>query len=238
MKTLRIIIVVLIVMTLGAFFWVTAGSDPEILLLDRLQSSDQGVVLMVLIICTLTLLSTLAGLPVFYLAVALGFLLDFAPAFLFALAINLAGVMAAWHMVRHIFTSSFQERYGKKKLIKRINRRIEKHGMWPVVFSRAIYVIPTNIINYSFPLSKITYRKYLVGTMIGLVPECLVNVSTGYLLRHEVMLLNNPEQNLLKIVVIAVSMVVMIGLFLFFRYRRKRNARIRLKEVVPMLDDQ
>ena len=232
MKTLRIIIIALIVLALGAFFWITAGSEPETLLLDRLQSGDQGLVPMVLIICALTLLSTLAGLPVFYLALALGFLLDFAPAFLIAMGVNLLGVMGAWYMVRYIFTSSFQEKYGKKKLIRRINKRIEKHGMWPVVFSRSIYVIPTNLINFSFPLSRITTRQYFLGTLLGLIPECLINVLSGYLIKHEVILLSSPDARTWQIVVVGAFILLFAAALILVRVLKRKKKFKKLK-VVP-----
>jgi len=238
MKAIRIAVIVIILALLAGFFIFSAGNDTQQWVLHSMEEWENSHFWLVLVIFGLTLISTLTGLPVLYLSVALGFFLAYLPALAFAMVINLVAVMTTFVFVRKLYYSYFKKKYGDRKLIRSINRRIRKYGFWTVALTRAVYFIPTNIINYSFPLSKITYRKYLVGTMIGLVPECLVNVSTGYLLRHEVMLLNNPEQNLLKIVVIAVSMVVMIGLFLFFRYRRKRNARIRLKEVVPMLDDQ
>ncbi len=86
---------------------------------------------------------------------AIGFLLDFTPAMLICWGVNVLAVMASFYMVRSAFTEYFTRKY----------------GLWSVVFSRAIYIIPTNLINFSFPLSKISTRSYLAGTMIGLIPE-------------------------------------------------------------------
>ncbi len=47
-------------------------------------------------------------------------------------------------------------------------------------------IIPTNMINFSFPLSNISARSYFLGSVIGLIPECLLNVLTGTLIKHEV----------------------------------------------------
>ena len=156
MKLLRIIIIAFIVIAVGAFILVTAGKDPEALLLERLTLADQRLVLAVLLLSAFTLLSTLTGLPIFYISLAMGFILNFVPAMLICWGVNIVAVMAAFYMVRFAFSDYFQEKYGKKKLIRRINKRIGKYGLWTVVFSRGIYIIPTSLINFSFPLSRIS----------------------------------------------------------------------------------
>ena len=220
MKQLRIIIIVIIVITVGAFFWLTAGSDPETLLFERINEPDQRHVYLVLLLCGFTLLSTLSGLPIFYLSLTLGFLLNFTPALLVCWGINIMAVMATYYMVRFAFTSYFRERYGKKKLIKRINKRIEKYGMWTVVFSRSIYIIPTNIINFSFPLSSISTRSYFLGTITGLIPECTLNVLTGYLIKHEVILLSAPETRNWQALVIGGFLLLFALVLILLRIRR------------------
>ena len=138
MKVLRILIISIIVLAVGAFIWLTAGSDAQSLLFERIMITDQRMVLLVLLLSVLTLMSTLTGLPIFYLSMALGFLLNFTPALLICLGVNLLSVMATFYMVRFAFTSYFRERYGQKKLIKRIEKRIRKYGLWTVVFRRGI----------------------------------------------------------------------------------------------------
>ena len=228
MKQLRIIIIAFILLAAGAFIWITAGNDAEKLLFDRLEVTDRHHLSLVLLICAFTLLSTLAGLPVFYLSMALGFLLAFIPAMLICLVVNAAAVMATFYMVRYAFSDYFKEKYGKKKLIRRINKRIRKYGPWTVVFSRAIYIIPTNLINFSFPLSTISSRSYLLGTVIGLVPESLINVLTGYLIKHEVILLSAPETRTWQALVIGGFILVLSLTFILFRIRQKRR-KMRLK---------
>ena len=63
MRALRIIIVAFILITVGIFIYLTAGTDAETLLFDRILLLDQRTILLVLLICSFTLLSTLTGLP-------------------------------------------------------------------------------------------------------------------------------------------------------------------------------
>ncbi len=238
MRFLRIAVIVVIAAFLGGFFLATSGTDKQQLVLDSMEGWSTHHIWLILVVFGLTLLSTLTGLPVLYLSIALGFFLSYLPALALSWAFNLLAVMITFLFIRKLYSDYFKKKYGSRKLIKRINKRISRHGLWTVAVTRSIYFIPTNIINFSFPLSKISGRKYLAGTMIGLVPESIINVTTGYLLKHELLLLHAPQENLVKIVVIGLSLVLMVTVFLFFRYRKKRSERIRLKEYVPLLEKE
>lgn len=233
MKHLRIIIIAFILLTVAAFIWLTAGSDAQTLLFERIVLTDQRIVSLVLLICALTLLSTLTGLPILYLSMAIGFLLNFTPAILICWGVNILAVMASFFMVRSAFTEYFREKYGEKKLIKRINKRIGAYGLWTVVFSRAIYIIPTNLINFSFPLSSISTRSYLAGTMIGLIPECLVNVLTGYLIKHEVILLSAPETRTWQAAFIGAFILLLLLVSILLRMRQKRRKKFSTLKEIP-----
>lgn len=233
MKQLRILIIAFILLTVGTFVWLTAGTDAQSLLFDRIMLGDQRVVFLVLLISVLTLLSTLSGLPILYLSMAMGFLLNFTPALLICWGVNVLSVMASFFMVRSAFTEYFREKYGEKKLIKRINKRIAKYGPWSVVFSRGIYIIPTNIINFSYPLSNITTRSYLLGTMIGLIPECLINVLTGYLIKHEVILLSTPETRNWQAVIVGAFILFTLLIFILLKIRQNRRKKFRTLKGIP-----
>ena len=233
MKQLRIIIIAFILLTVGAFIWLTAGTDAQTLLFERIVLTDQRIVFLVILICAFTLLSTLTGLPILYLSMAIGFLLNFTPAMLICWGVNVLAVMASFFMVRSAFTEYFREKYGEKKLIKRINKRIGNYGLWTVVFSRAIYIIPTNLINFSFPLSSISTRSYLVGTMIGLIPECLINVLTGYLIKHEVILLSAPETRTWQATFIGAFILLLLLVFILLRVRQNRRKKFSVLKGIP-----
>ncbi len=233
MRALRIIIITVIVLSLGAFLWFTAETDVRSLLFERIMVTDQRMLLLVLLLGIMTLFSTLTGLPVLYFSMALGFLLDFAPAFLISLGMNLLSVMAAYYMVRRVFTDYFREKYGQKKLIKRIEKRVKKYGLWTVVFSRGIYIVPTNVINFSFPLSSMSPRSYFLGTALGLLPECLINVLTGYLVKHETILLSAPETRTWQALIIGGFILLFILAFILIRIRQGKRKKYRTLNQVP-----
>ncbi len=231
MKQLRIVIVAFIGVTVGVFLYLTAGSSAEVMLFERIMNDPPQMASMVLLIGAFTLLSTMTGLPVFYLSMALGFLLPLWPALLISWGVNLVSVMASYFMVRSAFTTYFKQRYGKKKLIRRINKRIRKYGLWTVVFSRAVYIFPTSLINFSFPLSNISTRSYLLGTLLGLIPECLLNVLTGYLIKHEVILLSSQEAQTWRILVLAAFILLFALVFILLRIRQRKKKLRKLKAI-------
>jgi uncharacterized membrane protein YdjX (TVP38/TMEM64 family) len=233
LKTLRIVIIAIIVIAIGAFVWITAGSEAQSLLFERIMITDQRIASLVLLLIAITLLSTLTGLPILYLSMAIGFLMNFTPALLICLGVNTISVMATFYMVRKAFTGYFQEKYGQKKLIQRIDKRIGKYGLWTVVFSRGIYIIPTNVINFSFPLSSISPRAYLLGTAIGLVPECVINVLTGYLIKHEVILLSAPETRTWQALVIGAFILLFVLAFILLRVRQNRRKKFKALKQIP-----
>lgn len=227
----------MIVLMLAAFFYFTLDNDPQAVLLHSIEEWRQEYLWIVLIIFGLTLISTATGLPVLYLGVALGFFLKFIPALIFAWSMNLLAIMLTYILINRVFSDYFRKKYGDKKFIKSINKRIKKYGHWTVAFSRSVYIIPTNIINFSFPLSKITARDYLAGTMIGLIPEVLINVTTGYMIRHEILLMGSPEQNLIKILLIAGFFIILALLFIFLRYRKNKLEKTRISEIVLPMEE-
>jgi uncharacterized membrane protein YdjX (TVP38/TMEM64 family) len=102
-----------------------------------------------------------------------------------------------------------------------------------VAFSRAIYIIPTNVINFSFPLSHISVRSYLWGTLAGLIPECLVNVLAGYLIKHEVILLSAPESRTWQVLVIGGFVLLFTAIFVVVRMRKGKKSMLQSMDAIP-----
>jgi uncharacterized membrane protein YdjX (TVP38/TMEM64 family) len=227
-----------VILVMGGFFYITTETDPQQFIFDVLQQWDAKYVWIVLIVFGLTVFSTLTGLPVFYLMVALGFFMSFLPALGLSWLINLVAIMTTYFVVKKIYSSYFINKYGKKKIIQKINKRMKKYGLWTIVLTRSVYIIPTNIINFSFPLSKITIKQYTIGTMLGLIPECLINVTIGYLLKKGILLVNAPEQNLLKAAFIAFFLLILVTGYLLYRYLRNRSGKGKIEDIVPLLGDK
>ncbi|MCF8224455.1 MAG: VTT domain-containing protein [Bacteroidales bacterium] len=233
----RITIVIIILLFLGGFFMISAEYDLQSELIQFLEKLETAYIWIVLIIFGLTLFSTLAGLPVLYLGVALGVFIPYLPAVGIAWFISLISVMTTFYMVKSVFSRNIKERYGSKKMMKKINKRIKKYGLWTVALSRSIYIIPTNIINFSFPLSRITLRQYFNGTMMGLIPESFINVTTGYLLKNQIILLTAPQKDLVSILISTAALAVIALVIVILYYRKRKVKKARINDIIPPLNE-
>ncbi len=238
MKILRIVLISLIFLLLGTFVFLTVREDPQELVINILENQNNSLFWLVIIIAGLTIFSTLTGLPVLYLSIALGFFLEFVPALIFSWLINFVAVILTFYMVRKVFTAYFRKKYGGKKILLKIDERIKKYKFWPVALARSIYVIPTSIINFSFPLGKIRLKQYVIGTAIGLVPECFINVISGYLLKQQMLLLKEEELNLLKLLIISAFLLIIAVGILYIHYRRRKVRKARMNEIFPQEEEE
>jgi uncharacterized membrane protein YdjX (TVP38/TMEM64 family) len=123
----------------------------------------------------------------------------------------MAGLIVTFIMVRYLFRNSFERRFGSKKIVERINVQIEKHGIWTVIFLRAIYVVPSSILNYSFGFTRIKTTTYLLGSAIGFLPVVFVNVWVGNLLANETMTSDSFNLNVI------LGGILIIGLAYLFK---------------------
>lgn len=224
MKVLRILFLLLLLFSIAAFITLAARQDPETWLFETIGLIDDHPAFLILIISLLTMVFTLTGLPVFYLAMALGYVFGFGGGSILAWLINLLSVALTFAAVRYLFSDYFRKLAERKKFLDRLNGGLEKYGTWYVAFSRAIYLIPTNIINYGFALTRIRGRNFLAGTAIGLVTESVINAGAGALLKKEVPLLHS-DLSLLRLLIIAGSVLLLLVLFLLFKNRQDKKNR-------------
>ncbi|MDF1551328.1 MAG: VTT domain-containing protein [Bacteroidales bacterium] len=128
----------------------------------------------------------LAAIPRVFFTIFSGYVFGIVYGFLFAWMATIIGLAASFLMVRYLFRTSFERRFGNKKLVEKINNQIDKRGVWLIIFLRAIYVVPSSILNYSFGFTKIKTRDYLLGSAIGFIPVVLINVAGGNALANQV----------------------------------------------------
>ena len=132
-----------------------------------------------LIMIFLYILFNIAAIPRVFFTIFSGYIFGVFYGFLFAWVATIIGLTASFLIVRYLFRDIFERKFGNKKLVGRINQQIDKHGLWLIVFLRAIYVVPSSVLNYSFGFKKIKTLDYLTGSAIGFIPVVLFNVWTG-----------------------------------------------------------
>ena len=124
-----------------------------------------------------------------------------------SLSANLAFILGRFLDIRVI------ERILKNKL-KNFDSKMEKHGFRIILFMRLSMLFPFDIINYAAGMSKIRYRDFILGTMIGIIPEVF---SLTYLGDK----INNPFSVEFLIAVLLIIFTISVSLTI----RRVRNKK-------------
>ncbi len=129
----------------------------------------------------------ITAIPRVFFTIFAGYVYGIFIGFLFSWIATMAGLIVTFLMVRYLFRESFDKKFGSKQVVEKMNNQIDKYGIWIVVFFRAIYVVPSSILNYSFGFTKIKTKTYFLGSAIGFIPVVLVNVWAGSALTNQVL---------------------------------------------------
>jgi uncharacterized membrane protein YdjX (TVP38/TMEM64 family) len=121
----------------------------------------------------------LTAIPRVFFTIFAGYVFGVVIGFIYSWIATMVGLVVTFIMVRYLFRGSFEKRFGSKKIVEKINHNLDKHGIWTVVFLRAIYVVPSSVLNYSFGFTKIKTSSYLLGSAVGFIPVVLFNVWAG-----------------------------------------------------------
>jgi len=62
---------------------------------------------------------------------------------------------------------------------KNFSNKLEKNGFLTVLFLRLIPIVPFEILNYLSGLSRISYKDFILGTFLGMIPGAIVTAYFG-----------------------------------------------------------
>ena len=75
------------------------------------------------------------------------------------------------------------QRIVDEKLSDSWKRRLEhadsREGMLLLIIARIIPVIPTTIISYAFGLSTMSYARFMIGSLVGVIPNLMAFTNLG-----------------------------------------------------------
>lgn len=112
-----------------------------------------------------------------------------------------------FEIVRKFFRKKFQKKYETK--IKIINKEVENHGFHYFFSLRTMVIVPHYLITILAGLSKLNKKTFLSASALGFLPEAIVYNFTGSTLTN----LTNINQIMSKEVIIALSLIVMLGMY-------------------------
>ena len=110
---------------------------------------------------------------------------------------------------------SFVDKYLKGKALK-LNKNIEKYGFKIMAMMRLCFVFPYDPLSYSAGLTKIKYRDFILGTLIGVFPEIIAYSLMG---KH----LGSPFSLKFIVPVIIIFIVAFISIYI---YKKNKSTSI------------
>jgi uncharacterized membrane protein YdjX (TVP38/TMEM64 family) len=111
-----------------------------------------------------------------------------------------------------------------------INNELRKNEFNIIVFSRLSPILPFGMMNLILSYLKTDFKKYLMGSFIGMLPRCILFIFVG-LETHELVyaLKGQVDTSLVRIVVILLLIGSIIGLF-YYIVRPLKNRILGIKK--------
>ncbi|RME30915.1 TVP38/TMEM64 family protein [Candidatus Woesearchaeota archaeon] len=92
---------------------------------------------------------------------------------------NLGALMA--FLSARYFGADVKEKVEKTRFmnLQEANKKIERNGFLFVLFLRLVPLVPYNLLNYGLGLSRVRFRDYFLGSIIGMLPATFAFVYFG-----------------------------------------------------------
>ncbi|MGB0525853.1 MAG: TVP38/TMEM64 family protein [Flammeovirgaceae bacterium] len=141
------------------------------------------------IIVLLYIVFNLAGLPTLFFSVLSGYLYGVYPGFFLAWGGMTIGLFSSFMAGRYLFQDHFVKKYGGTKVVRQLEKMLDKYHLWAVIFTRITMLFPYNLLNYAYSIMKIRTSTYLIGSAVGIIIPTVILTYTGELLTKGVELL-------------------------------------------------
>ncbi|MEN6334564.1 MAG: TVP38/TMEM64 family protein [Phycisphaerales bacterium] len=169
---------------------------------------------------------------------AAGILFGVVKGSLVAMAGGTAGACVAYWVGRLLARDWVARRVAKNRQFTALDNAVDEHGIKVVILSRLSPIAPYAILNYVFGLTKVSFWKYVLGTVIGVLPAMVMYVYVGAGLRSfaEVAAFARGEQqtpssfHVFFWVGLVVTVVVTVQLTRLARRVLRREHRRQLRE--------
>ena len=90
------------------------------------------------------------------------------------------GMSGSFLIARHLAREALERRIGDTRLYRRLEKNIQNEGWKLVLFSRLLPINPFSFLNYAYGLTGISFTRYLVASLIGIIPNTLALLWTTH----------------------------------------------------------
>jgi uncharacterized membrane protein YdjX (TVP38/TMEM64 family) len=125
------------------------------------------------------------------------------------------GAIVMFVFARYFFRSLFECWIENSKYLKQVDEYSQSNGFKALLLARLLPLAPSGIITAVAAISKISFRDFLLATVIGKLPPVVIKVLLGHDLAF-------AGENMLRLAgVIVLVVVVYVGLWWYKRSRRE-----------------
>lgn len=118
-------------------------------------------------------------LPVSVQAMAAGFIFGLNKGFVIMCLAGLTGFIAAFLVGRSLARPWIENWVSRRAEFVAIDKAIKQKGLVVVILARLAQVLPYNLLNYSFGLTSVHLRDYILGSAVGMLPGIFMFVFMG-----------------------------------------------------------
>ena len=90
------------------------------------------------------------------------------------------GMTISFLTARYLFHDWIERRIGDTKLYRRIEDHMRRDGWQLVFFTRILPINPFAFLNYAYGLTRISFGRYLIASVIGVIPNTLALLWTTH----------------------------------------------------------
>ena len=90
------------------------------------------------------------------------------------------GMSGSFLIARHLAREALERRIGDTKLYRRLEENIQQEGWKLVLFSRLLPINPFSFLNYAYGLTRISFARYLLASLVGILPNTLALLWTTH----------------------------------------------------------
>lgn len=131
----------------------------------------------VILVC----IATVALVPGWISMMTGGLLFGLLPGLAYALAGITAGALGAFFAGRALGRSWVERRMGDSLKLQALDEAVDTRSFYIVLLTRFAIVLPFNILNYAFGLTKVPATTYVAATALGMLPAVALYVYLGTL---------------------------------------------------------
>ncbi len=126
-------------------------------------------------------IATVAFFPGWISMMLAGLLFGLLPGLPFALLGITAGAFGAFLAGRALGRSWIERRMGDSLKLQALDEAVNTRSFYIVFLTRFAIVLPFNVLNYAFGLTRVTATTYVAATALGMLPAVLIYVYLGTL---------------------------------------------------------